>query len=362
MYEYVHGGDLYTAQKKVGNKKILDFSVNINPLGIPEGVKEAIKKAIEDCVNYPDPFCRELTRALAAYENTEPENILCANGASELIFRLPVALKPKNALLLAPTFADYEKALRTVDCNIYYYSLEPENDFSLQEDFLELLENRMDMIWICNPNNPTGQGTENALIKRVLEKSSKIRTSYEKSSIVIVDECFMDFVEEPQNYSVQNLIGSYNNLVILKAFTKAFAIPGIRLGYLLTTNKELINKLRLAGQDWSVSSLAQAAGVRALREEGYLQESLTLVKKERAFLKKELQALGFKVYGSLANYIFFYAPKHRELDKILLSKGFLIRSCANYRGLGFGYYRIAVKKHEDNTKLLDALEAVARTT
>ncbi len=354
MYEYVHGGDIYTARDLTGTQDIIDFSANINPLGLPSGVKNAVKAALNECLSYPDPFCRELAAALALYEKTDQENIYCANGTSEIIFRLTLALKPKKALILAPTFADYEKALRTVGCDIEYYILTAENDFSLQQDYIGKIKSGMDMLWICNPNNPTGQGCKNSFLVKVLERCRQTKT------VVLIDECFMDFVGQPEIYSVQSLIGSYNNLLVLKAFTKIYAMPGIRLGYVLTSNRRIIEQLRLAGQDWSVSTLAQKAGISALNQKEYLQKTKILVKKEREYLIKELTVFGFKVYGSLANYIFFEASRYLDLDKMLLAKGILIRSCSNYAGLNSGYFRVAVRNHSDNQQLIAALKDVTK--
>jgi threonine-phosphate decarboxylase len=193
MYEYVHGGDIYS--EKLQGRKILDFSVNTNPLGLPLEVKQAIAGALEDYEKYPDPFCRELTAALANYEQTDPHYIFCANGASDIIFRLALALEPRRALLCAPTFADYEKALLTVGCKIDYYALAEEKEFSVGTDFLANIQAETDIVILCNPNNPTGQLLFPFLIKELLDHCRKTNT------VVMVDECFMDFVDQPEYYS-----------------------------------------------------------------------------------------------------------------------------------------------------------------
>lgn len=351
MYESVHGGDVYSAEKLLGTGNILDFSANINPLGLPKAVITSIRNILPKCERYPDPFCRELVAALAEYERTSQDHIFCANGASEIIFRLALALQPRKALLLAPTFADYEKALNTVGCEIHYYYLKEENDFCVQEDILETINGEPEIVFICNPNNPTGQICDRRLIQRVLEKCRKSK------AIVVIDECFMDFVDKRDDYAVQSLHPDYPNLVILKAFTKIYALAGIRLGYALTSNRRLIEQLRQAGQDWGVSALAQAAGISALAQGEYVSKTKMLIRTEREFLRKNLQRFGFKIFGSQANYIFFRTGIP-NLDQKLLAKGILIRSCSNYVNLDSGYYRIAVKKHQDNLRLLSALKDV----
>lgn len=352
MYKYIHGGDIYAAKKMTGREDILDFSANINPLGLPEAVKSSVLAGLEECTDYPDPFCRELVAALAEYEQIDPKNIFCANGASEIIFRLALALKPRKALLFAPTFADYEKALHTVECTVQTYPLKAEHDFCVQEDFLEQIDQDLNLIIICNPNNPTGQVCSVSFLYNVLAKCQTTNT------IVLLDECFMDFIDQPENCSVQPSIELYSNLLVLKAFTKIFAMPGLRLGYVLTSNHELLEKLRNSGQDWSVSTLAQKAGVAALKQKDYLSQSKTVVMTERNYLTKELSSLGFQLFGSKANYIFFKTTDLKELDKKLLAKGILIRSCANYNNLSAEYYRVAVKKHSDNLQLITAIRDV----
>jgi len=351
MYEYVHGGDIYSALRKNGGEKILDFSVNVNPLGLPEAVKKAVWEVLDQCGRYPDPFCRELTAALAVHEKTREAFIYCGNGASDLIFRLAQALKPRRALLLAPTFADYEKALLSVDCRIDYYNLREEDGFRVGVDFLGQIHPGLDLIWLCNPNNPVGETCRADFLQEVLA------CCREKDIILAVDECFLDFVEEAERNSLQPFIESHNNLIILKAFTKTYALPGLRLGYILTSNAGIIEKMRMVGQDWSVSLPAQAAGICALRQEEYLLRAKSLLRKEKEFLKTELRSLGFKIYGSKANFIFFRSSI-LDLAQKLLSYHILIRSCANYRNLGPEFFRIAVKKPEENRALVAALRDI----
>lgn len=352
MYKYVHGGDIYSARELSGKQDILDFSVNTNPLGLTEDVKQALIAHIDDCDKYPDPFCRDLVSALAAYEQVDPAFIVCGNGASDLIFRLPLALKPQKALICAPTFADYEKALKTVNCSVQHYLLTAEHDFQVQSDFVARINDDIDVIYLCNPNNPTGQLCSPALIRDILEKSRLTGT------IVLLDECFMDFIDDADHYSAKRLLQTYPNLVILKAFTKIFAMAGLRLGYILTANERLIAQMRLHGQDWTVSNLAQAAGIAALSARGYLEQTRNVIAEERHFLRTEISRLGFKMYGSYANYIFFRTDGIADLAQKLLAKGMMIRACANYRGLDDCYYRIAVKTHADNIRLIDALREV----
>lgn len=354
MYKYEHGGDIYSQKLAPNGKPFVDFSANINPLGLPLGVREALKNALKNCVNYPDSFCRELRAATAAYLGVNEDYIFFGNGAADVLFRLALAVKPKKALLLAPTFADYEKALRSMDCQIAYYNLKEDNDFEVQKNILRHITPCTELVIICNPNNPTGQLTERSVLEKLLAKCEEVGAK------LLVDECFMDFVDEDKAFSLRDLLAEHPNLVILKAFTKTFAMPGIRLGYCLNSDDKLQQDLYRSGQDWSVSVLAQEAGKAALKERDYLEKSFALVRTERRYLIKQLEALGAKVFGSEANYIFFKLFQPEDLVARLREQGYLIRSCSNYHNLGDGYYRVAVKTRVLNRGLIKAIKEAKR--
>lgn len=350
MYKYEHGGDIYTERTTKEGKPFVDFSANINPLGMPNGIKEAVKHALKDCVNYPDPFCRELARAAGKYLNVPHEYLFFGNGAADVLFRLALALKPRQALLLAPTFADYEKALRSVDCKIHYYDLTAEESFIPGKNIVSKITPRIKLVVICNPNNPTGQLMDRTQLERVLYKCRMI------GAHLLIDECFMDFVDADKAYSLRDMLEEYPELIILKAFTKTFAMPGIRLGYCMTSDEALLTRLHECGQDWSVSVLAQAAGIAAMKEQKYLQDSFAYVAEEREYLREQLKSIGAKVYGSEANYVFFYIEEPENLAELMRERGYLIRSCANYHNLGAGYYRIAVKTRVQNRAFIKAFK------
>ncbi len=350
MYAYVHGGDIYTHKTTADGRAFVDFSANINPLGLPAGVKEALKRAVKQCVNYPDPFCRELRQALAVFLKTKEEYLFFGNGASDVLFRLALALQPRRALLLAPTFADYEKALRTAGCRISYHKLFVANGFKVQPGIVRQITPRTELVVLCNPNNPTGQLTDAPLLLEILAQCRRV------GARLLVDECFMDFVEREHACSLLGYLAESPELIILKAFTKIFAMPGIRLGYCLCSSAELHNKLWESGQDWSVSVPAQEAGKAALAEKEYLHASTMLVREERAYLISQLRALGAEVYGSEANYVFFRMERPRNLAELLRLQGYLIRSCGNYRNLDGYCYRVAVKTRVLNRGLIKAIK------
>lgn len=350
MKSYVHGGDIYSAMEH--HARVIDFSANINPLGMPKSVEIAAKSAVEECGNYPDPFCRELVKELSLQTGVNPDSIIAGNGAADLIFRLVLAILPRRALVLAPTFSEYEKALRAVGCQIEYSYLEKANSFTLTEDYLNELSSDIDIIFICNPNNPTGVLTERELLLKILDKAR------EKNIFMVLDECFNDFIELPENYTLRNYVDKYNNLFILDAFTKMYAMAGLRLGYALCSNRELLDKMYEVAQAWSVSTPAQKAGIAALKETQHAENTRKLIKIEREYLTNGLLNLGFEVIPSSANYIFFSYKGEKNLKDELFKKAILIRSCNNYKGLDNSYYRIAVKGHEDNEALLKALNSI----
>ena len=346
----IHGGDTESFYFEYGYPP-LDFSACCNPLGVPAGVKQAIREAICDSDVYPDPLCRRLCAAIAAHERVLSEQVLCGNGSSDLIFRLALALKPRRAMVTAPTFAEYETALETVGCEVFQYLLHKQDGFTVTDNILEKLTPETDMLFLCNPNNPTGLVMDSLLLQRILAVCEK------NGTLLVMDECFNGFLDKPEACSLKKEINTYRNLIILKAFTKLYGMAGIRLGYCITDNKEIIEKIRKAGQPWAVSSLAQAAGIRAMSEDEYVRKARMLIRTEKSYLTAALKELGIMVLGHDANYIFFYSEIPR-LTEGLCHQGILIRDCGNYKGLRPGYYRIAVLNHNENTRLIEEITAL----
>lgn len=345
----IHGGDVYSARQKM-KQEPLDFSANINPMGMPPGAVRAAADALQQCTQYPDPLCRELRAALAAYEGIPAEQIVCGNGAADLIFRIVAATHPQRALLLEPTFAEYEQALRSMDCSIAYFPLQESEGFVLPEAFLQQLTPEINLLFLCNPNNPTGRTVSPALLQEIWKRCE------EAGILLVVDECFNEFLEHPEQNTLKDVLETGANAVILKAFTKSFAMPGLRLGYGLCGNRDLAERIFSCGQPWGVSIPAQAAGVAALQEQGYLERMRRLIQTERRWLSENLARLGLCVFPSEANYILFRTETEISLRERMEQRGVLIRACGNYRGLDDRYYRIAVRGHDENERLIAALK------
>lgn len=374
-----HGGDIYK------DKIELDYSISVNPCGTPPSVIRAVKKAAEHIAQYPDPYCRELVKSIAKREKVPESYILCGNGAADLIYSFCWALKPRKAAEPAPTFSEYSLAMQqTLDNSIKAgssdlrdkpllgcwneksreaaragnipageaygpvarYRLSEENDFELDEGFIDFVrEVRPKAVFVCNPNNPTGRTVDSDLMKRLLMCCAGLEAQ------LLVDECFLDLSDNA--ISMKKYLEEYPNLFILKAFTKNYAMAGARLGYCLCSDAVLLQMMSESIQPWNISVMAQAAGAAAMKDEAFIKKARDIIKIERLWLMDELRGLGFKVFRSEANYILFKAEA--GLDVRLRQHGIAIRNCNNFEGLGDGWFRIAVKLHEENVKLIEAI-------
>ena len=335
--EYQHGGDIYSQDIQ------MDYSANINPLGMPEAVRQALRDCLEreECSLYPDSRCERQRQALGKHHGVEDKWIICGNGAADLIFGLAAALRPVRGLVTAPAFSEYEQALRSVGCRTDYYYLREDGDFALDAAGMcgcvqEAAERGRpyDVVFLCNPNNPTGIPVKKEEVEQLADTCERL------GAYLAVDECFCDFLDNSESYS------------------------GLRLGYGLCSDRGLLERLQTVRQPWSVSGPAQCAGVAALGETDFAERTRAVLKGERERLSAALHDLGFQVYPSQANYLFF---RDREEDGILekgrlyqelLGRRILIRSCANYPGLDSSFYRICVKLRQDNEQLIREMTRV----
>lgn len=349
MAEYGHGGDIYSQEVE------LDYSANINPLGMPEGVKSALRSAADLAAPYPDSACRRLTEALAGTYGVKRDQIICGNGAADLIFQLVYGRKPGKALLIAPSFSEYEQALRAWGTQVEYCMLREEEGFAFSlEDWKRKAEEfQPELAFFCNPNNPTGLAVKKETVREMAEFCR------ERGIFLAVDECFGEFLNEPETCSVLDELEQFPNVFVLKAFTKLYAMAGVRLGYGFCADRQVLESMEAVRQPWSVSIPAQEAGIAALKETAYVERTKKLVAEQRAALKKGLEQLGFSVWNSQANYLFFRGPE--KLKEELLKRKILIRSCANYPGLDGRYYRICVRTAGENEIFLEELEKTVKS-
>ena len=334
-----HGGNI----SRIEN--ILDFSANINPLGAPESVKEMLRNSIPDVEKYPDPYCTELRKRLAGHEHIPAANIVCGSGADDLIFRIVHALKPEKALVCAPAFSEYSRALRECGCEVCEHFLAEESGFAVTGNLAARLDSSFDICFLCTPNNPAGRLIQPEILRDIA------RACDENGIVLLCDECFLGFAEDGGKYSLRSFLGE--KCIVIDAFTKLYAMPGIRLGYAVFGSSDLAERVRGTGQFWSVSSLAQSAGLAALGEEDYVRRTVSFVAAEREFLSAELRSLGAEVFPSAANFLLFRSST--GLAEKMLAEGILIRDCSNFSGLSDGFYRVAVRTREENIRLVSAL-------
>lgn len=345
----IHGGDWVGFKNEYG-KAPLDFSMNVNPMGVSGKVEEAIAGAAADAYRYPDPLCRELREKIAEAEDVSPDHIFCGNGAADIIFRLAKLIRDGKVMVTAPSFSEYESALASEGSEVEHYILNEAGDFMVEASILDRINDEICALFLCEPNNPTGVTTDRDLLKQIIGKCRQ------NNIYIIADECFNGFLDNPDEHTLKDELGSCDRLIILKAFTKLWGMAGVRLGYCLCSSTEFIEALYGAGAPWNVSSLAQAAGIAALDDTEHVEKGREIIRGERKYLMDELRTLGIsKVYGE-ANYLLF--RDKRKLCSELKRKGILIRSCHNYIGLSEGWYRIAVKTHVENEELIAAMKEI----
>ncbi|SET03536.1 pyridoxal phosphate-dependent aminotransferase [[Clostridium] polysaccharolyticum] len=345
MKRFEHGGRIY--DKKIS----LDFSSNVNPYGMPQGVKDAIIHGINQYHLYPDDDVAKLKKALAAAEGIQEEMLIFGNGASDLIYRLCQSIRPEKSIVLAPTFSEYEKALRSSGSEVEYLELKKENQFAFSYDLMGKLTEEYDMFFLCNPNNPVGNIIEPETLEAIIE------TCFKNQIFLVLDECFLDFLKEEAVYSGKQFLQKQQygeGIFLLKAFTKLYGMAGMRLGYGICRNWKVLEQMEWAGPAWNVSAPAQVAGLAALKETVYVKKTRETIEIERKYLEGQLRKLGFTVYPSKVNYLLFQAPA--GLETYCLEKEILIRSCENYIGLTSQHYRIAVRLREENNVLIKCFQ------
>ena len=339
--KYTHGGDVYSREVS------LDFSANVNPFGTPEKVVSAIAEAARGLSAYPDPYCAPLRQKLAATLGVSPQNIVCGNGAAELIYQFAAALRPRRTLLPTPSFSDYESALTAAGLRAEHYELRRENGFEVTRDIINKIDPDTDLVMLCSPNNPTGRCIERGLLLDILARCR------ETGTWLFLDECFLELTDADKAFSLTPYLRENDRVFLLRAFTKAYGMAGARLGYAVCKNAAMLDAICAVSQPWNVSSLAQAAGLAALDCPEWPEKARELFKTEKPYLMSELKKLGISVLPGDANYLMLSGEP--GLCEALAEKGILVRSCANYRGLTDGDLRIAVRTRRENEALIRAI-------
>jgi len=381
-----HGGNIYKVFRKKNIKGIMDYSSNINPYGIPESLKSRIIENLEILERYPDPDYVELREKLANLNNVNLSDIILGNGATEIIFLFMKVINPKKILIVSPTFGEYERAVKAVgtsrnsidlscsddnknienkEIEIEYFELKESDDFKLNIGNLKnQLEKKYDLLIICNPNNPTGKFLKLAQTEEILKECNKYDTK------LFIDEAFIEFLADGMKESIINTEENKKNLFVTRAFTKFFAIPGLRLGYGMYFDKELEQKISEKKEPWSVNNIAELAGLTVLDDTEYIEKTLKWITKEKIYMYEKLNEIsGIKVYETEVNFItgkideklFLEGLNVKILREKMLEQGILIRDASNFKFLDKRFFRLAIKDRASNDRVIEAMKEIFQT-
>jgi len=356
-HTYDHGGNIFDIARQLGSEPsgIIDFSASINPLGLSLMVKKSIICALDSLVHYPDNSHSELKQALATHHGLSPANIVVANGSTEIIYHLPAMLPGKRALIISPSFNEYVRSLVQQHWEARHFVLKPESNFSIDLEALEhALAEGYDALYLCNPGNPNGT----LYTLRIIEQIYSLCIA--SGTFLVLDEAFMDFCEDS---SAKRDIVKGDNGIVLRSMTKFFGIPGLRLGYALSSTT-MAERLDAMGGPWSVNTLALAAGVAALQDKEHNRQTIEYIRQERRnFFGRLSELKQLKVYPSSANFLLLEiidGMSAMELRDRLMHQRLLIRDCTNFMGLSPRFFRVAVRTAEENERLLGALKRILK--
>jgi len=352
-----HGGNIFdiARQLETDPANIIDFSASINPLGLSPMVKKAVICALDSLVHYTDNSHQEFKQALAHYHGLSTANICVANGSTEIIYHLPAMLPGKRALVISPSFNEYVRALSQQHWDVRHFILKPESNFSIDLEALQkTLSEGYDALYLCNPGNPNGTLYTLKTIEQIYS------LCIASGTFLVLDEAFIDFCEDS---SAKHFIIRGDNGIVLRSMTKFFGIPGLRLGYALSSST-LAVRLDAMGGPWSVNTMALAAGVAALRDIAHNQQTIEYIRQERRNLFDRLKEFRqLKVYPSSANFILAEITEDMsaiELRDRLMHQRLLIRDCTNFMGLSPQFFRVAVRTAEENERLVTALKRILK--
>jgi threonine-phosphate decarboxylase len=349
-----HGGNVLTWAREtgLGPEEITDFSASINPMGPPPTARRAFFESYREISRYPDVEVYQLREELARHHGVKAEEVYLGNGSTQLIYLLCRALRPRKALVVLPAFSEYSNALKLVGTEVRSYFLSPERDFGLPaEEFMEGWKKDLSMVFLSNPNSVTGQIITKATLEEIAGHALR------KKIFLVVDEAFMDFVERE---SVKELVQQNPYLIVLRSLTKYYALPGLRIGYVLAQD-QVVKLLASYQEPWSVNGPAQKVALACLADATFRSKTTQWLEQERPLLLKGLSKLkGLQPYPSRANFVLVgLQDKERnalDLRSFLLQRKILIRACDSFAGLGAKYFRVAVGRRRDNRRLLKTLD------
>ena len=355
---HFHGSDIEAIEAYYGIPKetIVGFGANVNPLGLSQKLQTEIANNLHIITAYPDRNYVSLRNAIGTYCNVNPNHIVVGNGSTELISLLIQHLHPKRALLLGPTYSEYERELELCGGEMVYYDLLPEYEFQVQVDeFLSQLSDDIDLLILCNPNNPTSSAITVETMKKIMLYCR------EHNIFVMVDETYVEFAPDIQAISSMPFVAEFDNLMIIRGVSKFFAAPGLRLGYGVTSNKAFMDVLHTHQNPWTLNSIGAFAGELMVQDTDYISRTRTLILSERERIYNELMKIpSLHTFEPIANFFLVKIQKEgitsAEVFDFLIRKGLMIRDCSSFTSLKGEYIRFCIMNPEDNTRLLDGLK------
>lgn len=358
--EHFHGSDLEKIEEYYHIKKedITSFSANINPLGLSPLMKKTLAEHFDVLTTYPDRDYTNLRKAIGQYVNAPYENIMVGNGATELISLFIQIHQPKKALLLGPTYSEYEREIHLVGGQCDYHLLKEADDFLLHMDSLkEQLTNQYDLLILCNPNNPTSSALNTDILYELFSFCKKYQI------FVIVDETYIEFAPNFEQTTSVPFTKDFDNLVILRGISKFFAAPGLRLGYSICGNQSLLKQMKEEKNPWTINSLAALAGEAMFSDQTYIEETKNLIFSERELACKRLTKIpNVQYFKPNGNFILCKILREdftsHDLFEACIRKGFMIRDCSTFTGLSNAFFRFCIMSPEKNKELLDTIERV----
>ncbi|HIT90050.1 MAG TPA: aminotransferase class I/II-fold pyridoxal phosphate-dependent enzyme [Candidatus Merdenecus merdavium] len=357
---HFHGSDIEKVEKVFGIKKdhIVNFSTNVNPLGFSPLMRKELVNHIDVITSYPDREYSSLRSAIANYTGSVQDHIFVGNGSTELISLFLQTAKPKKAIILGPTYSEYEREISLGGGSFSYFFLKEKDHFVLQTDLLiEELKAHVDLLVMCNPNNPTSSSIDQNDMRLILD------VCQQRDIHVIVDETYVEFTHERDEISCVPLTKEYPQLIIIRGVSKFFASPGLRLGYAITSNLNLMKTMETLRNPWSVNSLADLAGTIMFSDKEFIQDTKRYIIRERNRMVEALSKLqNIKVYKPTANFILFKILKDsitsQDVFQHCIQNSFLVRDCSSFESLGERFIRFCVLKEEDNSRLLHCLTEI----
>ena len=357
---YFHGGNVWEISEKydIPVDQIIDFSISTNPLGVPEKAVESIRQHLNLIHHYPDPDHEWLLEALAESVGVSSNNVLVGNGSTELIYLFNEVFFEDGceAVVPVPTFNEYKAAIERFGGNMIFIKCDSANNFRLNLEELEnALTKKTRIIFLCNPNSPTGWLYEKSDILRIVQLAA------DENVLVFVDEDYIDFVDDSKRYSMADYVKEYNNLFVLRSLTKFFGLAGVRIGFGVGS-PDLVNVLKRVIMPWSVNSLAMFAAAEAVKDTEFIKNSRLLLSKSKRQMLEMLKTVPWlKVYPSETNFllieIILEDLTSTQLAKGLAKRGLLIRDCEDFDGLNNKFFRVTVRRPEENRKLVEQIKS-----